>query len=310
MERSDDLIDVLTDLGVEVRSVHGDEVSARCPVHARTKGRESTRFSWYMNVDTGLWHCFTCGARGNLSMLISELTPDPGALWKMQSRIIASGLRRLDPDEARYDDDVREDVDWITFAQFRPLPSAICELRRLDPDMAQRYGVRWDPDAKAVVLPIVSPLGELKGWQLKKTGWVRNVPTGVHKGDTLFGIERAFATTVILVESPLDVVRFHSVSSDPDIDCLASFGANVSMEQCKLLSQFDRVVLALDHDLAGHAEMERLRKLEAICPRQGLFFWDYTGSVAKDLGEMDEDEILTGLDRVSRVHRRTPHLPS
>lgn len=263
-----------------------------------------------MNVDTGLWHCFTCGARGNLNQLIAELTPDPGVLWKMQSRIISSGLRRLTTDEAGYDGDVQEGVDWISYAKFAPLPIPLLILRRIEPEIAQRFGIRWNEELKAVVLPIVSPLGELKGWQLKKLGWVRNYPVGVHKGDTLFGIERAFSETTVLVESPLDVARFHSVYDSTDVSCVASFGANVSAEQCKLLSKFEMVILALDNDRAGHMEMERLRKLEAIRPRKGLFFWDYTGSASKDLGEMDEDEIITGLERVTHVHRRTTPIPS
>lgn len=299
--RSEDLVDVLSSLGVEIRSSHGDEVNARCPVHARFKGRESSRYTFYLNTDSGLWHCFTCGARGNLSMLISELSPDPAALWKVQSHIIASGLRRLDQDEAAYDPG--PSVDWITYGQFAPLPPRVVEYRQFDPEVADRYGIRWDTERKATVAPIVSPIGELRGWQAKKQGWVRNHPEGVKKATTLFGIERAFASTAILVEAPLDVPRFHSAYRGLDYSCVASFGANLSVDQCRLLSKFDCVVMALDNDQAGYTESARLRRLAAIQPRHGVRYWDYRGSSSKDIGEMLADEILNGLERTSKVQR-------
>jgi DNA primase len=299
-DRADDLVAVLENLGVEIHSSHGDEIQGRCPLHSRYKGRESTRFSWYMNVDTGLHHCFTCGAKGSLSWLISELVADPMDLWRVQSHIIRNGLRRLTAEEAEYNPGPV--VDWIRYAQFDRLPDMIVEARMFDAEVAHRYGIRWDRENRASIAPIVSPLGELWGWQAKKTGWVNNVPEGVHKGLTLFGIERAFGHTAVLVESPLDVPRFHTVYMGMDFNCVASFGANVSLRQAALLSKFDNVIIALDNDRAGHAETDRLRTKELIHPRNSVKYWVYRTS-HKDIGELPDDEILDGLTRASTVHR-------
>lgn len=300
MTAQHDLADVLNELGVEVYKIHGDEINGRCPVHHKVKGRESERFSWYINVDSGLWHCFTCGARGNLSQLLSELTADPGSLWKVQSHLIMTGLRRLNKEEAGYDQSVREDVDWSTYAKFAELPQSVLNFRQIDPDVAHRFGVRWDTEEKATITPIVSPLGELRGWQAKKTGWVRNRPEGVNKSTTLFGIERAFGDIGVLVESPLDVVRFHSVCDDMNMNCVSSFGANVSDEQVKLLSlRFRRLIVALDNDKAGEAESRRLSKLLSF--RDGVRWWNYAPDDPKDIGEMTDAQILRGLSNVSAV---------
>ena len=292
-----DLASVLRDLGIEVKRQSGDEINARCPVHHKVKGRESGGYTWYMNAESGLWLCYTCGARGNLPMLLAEMTDDPAALWKVQNIVITSGLRRLEPDEAVYDD--HDDIDWKTYSQFAPLPERILDLRNLDEDIARRYGVRWDKKQKAVIVPILSPLGELRGWQAKKSGWVRNLPEGVNKGTTLFGIERAHAPTVILVESPLDVVRFHSVYDGLDFSCVASFGANISKEQGRLLSKFQYVCLALDNDEAGRMETNRIARKELIKTR--LKFWKYLPKDPKDIGEMTDGQIITGLRRISSI---------
>ena len=300
MSHSDDLTEVLTNLGVEVHKVQNDEINGRCPLHHLTKGRESTRFSWYINIDTGLYYCFSCGARGNLPRLVSELTNDPAALWQIQSHLINAGIQRLTSDEQEYRRETVE-VDWLKYSKFSPLPDRIVKQRRLDPDIASRYGVRWDTELNAVVIPIVSPLGELWGWQLKKTGWVRNVPTGVHKGDTLFGIERAKGTTALVLESPLDVVRFHSIYAGDDISAVASFGANISSTQVNILAdRFRGLIMALDNDRAGAGETRRVAR---VLPsfRDGVSFWRYNTD-AKDLGEMTAGQIIHGLESITAVY--------
>jgi hypothetical protein len=300
MSHTDDLTEVLSGLGVEVHKVQNDEINGRCPVHHLTKGRESSRYSWYMNSDTGLWYCFSCGARGNLSHLISQITDDPSALWSIQTHLITSGLQRLTSEE-RVIHEVRQTVDWSVYARFQPLPESIRKQRRLSDEAVHRYGIRWDTENKAVVIPIVSPLGELWGWQLKKTGWVRNHPVGVHKGDTLFGIERAIAPVALLLESPLDVVRFHSVYEGREVSAVASFGANISSNQIRILTnRFDGLIVALDNDKTGRMETRRLSKsLPSL--RSGLKYWKYDEGI-KDVGDMSDFQILKGLKRITSVY--------
>ena len=299
-DRSNDLVYVLVDLGVEVNKIQSDEINGRCPVHHLTKGRESTRYSWYLNSESGLWYCFSCGARGNLPMLVSQLTHDPSALWNVQTHLINSGLQRL----TAVEEEVREDyepVNWSNYVKFDPMPDRLLNVRKLDPEMASRYGIRWDTEKKATVIPIVSPVGELWGWQLKKHGWVRNYPEGIHKGDTLFGIERAHAETGMLLESPLDVVRFHSVYAGSDISAVASFGANVSDRQVALLSdRFDGLIIAFDNDAAGRMETKRLRsRLSSF--RNGVKYWKYDTD-DKDLGDMSDYTIIHGLQHLTAVY--------
>ena len=301
MSRADDLVEVLEDLGVEVNKLTGDEVQCRCPVHHKFKGRESARYTFYLNTDSYLFHCFTCGARGSLYQLINELTDDPNQLWRIQSGMIQKGVSRLEPEEDVYEAPVN--LDWLKYAEFDRLPQSVINFRNVDPDVALRHGVRWDSDIKAVLTPIVSPLGELRGYQQKKTGWVNNFPQGVHKKDTLFGIERAVNPIGILLESPLDVVRFHSVYGGREFSAVSSFGANVSSDQARLLERtFDTVVLALDNDIAGYKETKRVSKY--ISPRKGLRYWIYDKDDPKDLGDMTDGQIMDGMRRISSVYRQ------
>lgn len=297
---STDLVGILTDLGVDIKRVYNDEINGRCPVHHKLKGRESSRYSWYLNSDTGLWTCFSCGARGNLSMLLSELTNDPATLWSAQSHLINAGIQRLTGNVEEVVE-THQTVDWQQYTRFDRYPDRLSKLRSLDTDVAARYGIRWDADKKATVIPIISPIGQLWGWQLKKHDWVRNYPEGVHKGDTLFGIERAHNPTGLLLESPLDVVRFHSVYGGDQFSAVASFGANVSSRQVQILcDRFDSLVIAMDNDAAGKLETRRISKsLPSL--RRGVRYWVYDDD-SKDLGDMRDDVIIRGLTNVSAVY--------
>jgi len=287
---STDIAYVLQTAGVEISRVGEKELTGKCPVHIRTVGREDRSPSWSINASTGLWICFSCGARGTLSALLRELSGDDSI--SAQQFLINAGMQRLS-DKEREAPDIPVLVDRDAFFGFERVSRTRCSKRNLDPDTVHRFGIRWNTAHKSWAIPIISPLGQLQGWQEKKTGWVRNYPVGVKKGLTLFGIERVRSSTVVLVESPLDVVRFAGVFDKPN--AVASFGATVSYEQCRLLTHIaNRIVVAMDNDEAGRRASEYLYK-SLDTPRRGLRWWNYSGTEAKDIGEMTDKEIERGL---------------
>lgn len=286
---STDLATVLQTAGVELTRITEREITGRCPVHIRIVGREDRSPSWSINASSGLWICFSCGARGTLSSLLRELSGDDSI--SAQQFLINAGMQRLTSTEAH--EDVPVIVDRDAFFQFERVSTRRCYGRNLDPDIVHRFGVRWNPKNKSWAIPIISPLGQLQGWQEKKPGWVRNFPVGVKKGQTLFGVERVRSTTVVLVESPLDVVRFAGVFDKPN--AVASFGATVSMEQMRLLTHIaNRIIVAMDNDEAGLAASKYIYKV-LDTPRRGIRWWNYNGCSAKDIGEMTDAEIEAGL---------------
>lgn len=286
---STDIAQVLQTAGVEVTRISDREISGRCPVHIRIVGREDRSPSWSMNASTGLWICFSCGARGTLSALLRELSGDDSI--SAQQFLINAGMQRLT--NGVQVEDLPPVVDRDTFFRFERVTNKRCLSRNLDPDLVHKFGVRWNPNNRSWAIPIISSMGQLQGWQEKKPGWVRNFPVGVKKGKTLFGIERVRSRTVVLVESPLDIVRFAGVFDKPN--AVASFGATVSNEQLRLLTYIaDRIVVAMDNDEAGHEANKFLYK-NMDTPRNGIRWWNYSGTSAKDIGEMTDDEIVSGL---------------
>jgi hypothetical protein len=108
-----------------------------------------------------LWICYSCGAKGTLSTLVSELTGEPDSIIAVHSFLIQSGLDRLTAEPVVA---YKPEVDWKVFSTF-PAPSdQFLWTRGLDRASAKKYGIRFDEKRQAWILPIVSSLGELLGW--------------------------------------------------------------------------------------------------------------------------------------------------
>ena len=290
-----DLTLVLETAGVELSRISEREITGKCPVHLRVVGKEDRSPSWSMNATSGLWICFSCGARGTLSSLLYELCGDTAA--SAQQFLINAGAERLYAPKKQ--EVAQPQLRTDAFFGFDRVSDKRCATKDLDPDLVYRYGVRWNPNNRSWAIPIISPMGQLMGWQEKKTDWVRNFPVGVEKAKTLFGAERFRNRTAILVESPLDVVRFAMVFSKPQ--AVASFGAQVSKEQMNLLTHMaDTVIIAMDNDVAGIESSKKLYKFMGR-PRKGLKWWNYQGTSAKDIGDMTNDEIELGLLNSSQM---------
>lgn len=290
-----DIADVLKSLGVDVIRVSENEISARCPVHVRTTGKADRSPSWSMNATNGLWLCYSCGAKGTLSHLVSELTGEPDSIIAVHEFLVQGGLTRmLNPivEEKKI-----VEVDWFTFSKFGIPSDELLASRNLDREAVRRYGIRWDTLTKSWIIPIVSPFGELMGWQTKSKDKVLNYPVGVSKSITLFGLDKADCDTCVLVESPLDVVRIHTAMGG----CcgVASFGAHISKTQVQLLAQHvNKLIVGLDNDSAG---ISASKKLQSNLPafRNPVRWLRYAHTNAKDIGDMTDSEVYEAVTQAS-----------
>jgi len=287
---------LLGDLGLHFIRVRGDEVWAECPAH------HDSGDSWSINTLSGLHSCFACGFRGDLPGLVSEIK---GCSLLAADRIIRShGIALMDlGDFEPYEPDsprktaTRSFVPSAEIARFsKEIPDEHLERRRIRSSSAEDWGLRWNSDEAAWILPIRNVGGELLGWQEKGPAQVRNRPPKVPKSRTLFGAERLRRVDLlVLVESPLDAVF---LEESFDLGAVASFGAVVSEDQMRLATDYGiEVVLALDNDRAGETNTARL--LAAWAPRHLLSVFNYPTD-AKDPGEMDLESIDWGI--LNRIH--------
>ena len=294
---------VLLTLGIYTTQ-RGDELIGLCPMHLERTGREDNNPSWSMNAETGVHHCFSCGYKGTLLTLVGEI------------KEFTTQWGRVDFDAAK--DWLRGNIE-VNFEylarqleearnSYVPIPAPVgmsearlaifdgavpdwaLSARDLTQDGCTFYGVKWNPSKNSWITPIRDPQsGKLMGWQEKSQTerFFRNRPTGVAKSKTLFGLDTFKGGTMIVVESPLDAVKLASLGVFGGV---STFGASISDDQIRLMKAADKLIIAMDNDLAGRkasADMlERTRKEGMEC-----WFLNYQGSEYKDIGDMPEDLV-------------------
>jgi hypothetical protein len=305
-------------LGIEILRTNNDEVIARCPVHMERTGSEDRHPSWSVNRISGLHNCYSCGFAGTFLDLVQELGPGMRFdVFAAQRWIRTFGvsqevnLRLGEKRERRAPSVFKEEyrqpmVPETRLAMFDHAPDWALAERMLKRESVDHYGIRWDATDEAWIIPVRQGDGTLAGWQRKWTKHRRfmNEPDDMVKSVCLFGWDRIVdGEPVVLVESPLDVVRMHSAGYH---NTVASFGAEVSVVQVEMiLARTNEIILALDNDEAGwlHAgevafgKLDGGRRVTAGYAKRfkTLLFFFYPPKAPKDVGGMEESLIEYGL---------------
>jgi hypothetical protein len=301
---------VLDVLGV-VYTEHNNEANSLCPVHERMVGKADNSPSWWINLDTGAHLCFSCGYKGNILHLICDLqefyedtpsgikydfTAARGWLSTITDVPIETIIERLKSLKQYVTAPPQMiPMNEARLAVFVDPPKKALEARGLDGPDAQFYGVKWQEDTQRWILPLREPHTDvLMGWQEKGSTdrYFRNRPLGLHKSKTLFGVSEQVEELVIVVESPLDVLR---IAAAYKRIAVAICGAAPSEDQIKLLQYSKRIIVALDNDQAGKKGCDTFLKA-ARKYGLNLAFFNYGSSSAKDPGDMNDEQILWGIE--------------
>jgi 5S rRNA maturation endonuclease (ribonuclease M5) len=227
---------------------------------------------------------------------MQDISYDEAKEWlHTGGELSASFERAVKPKEETF-----EDLVYISNASldaFTEPTSVVLRSRGLTPAAARLHDIRWDALRENWVIPIRDGLtSDLMGWQEKSFvgRYFSNHPQGMQKSKTLFGFDRYAGGDLILMESPLDVVRLESLGISGGV---ASFGTSVSDEQIKLLTKVNkgRIIVAMDNDDAGRYATEQVMKRLLELKHEAWFF-NYKGIDVKDIGGMYRQEVYTGLE--------------
>lgn len=283
-----DLAGILQNAGVRNLKDSSKEISGSCPMHAKRLGRTDRHASWSINKYTYLHNCFSCGYKGTLTGLLLDLTGS--APENIEAELARTSFLQKIADRVEQEPEEPLLTDWSLHNLLLDVPDQLLSRRHLRRHAIDEYEVRWDSNRKCWVLPIRTISGEIIGAQYRQRGSVLTLPKSVEKSKTLFGIFQMKKHDIVaLVESPLDAVRLYGLG----IPAVASLGAWVSVEQCRLLSRnFGRVVVALDNDIPGRQASETTLKLLRKLGSPAIPF-SYRGIAEKDVGDVESDSVIT-----------------
>ena len=281
----------------------GDELRSNCPMHKKRTGKVDDNPSWSINAVSGAHHCFSCGYKGNLITLVSEIKEldyEDAKSWIYSN---------LDVDLQALSRQLEEIKDsYIPPAQLIPMsearlavfsspPDWALEARGLTEEACKKYGVLWNTRSNEWILPIREPdSNKLLGWQEKGqiTRSFFNRPVGVPKSKTMFGLNAWQGGTMIVVESPLDAVKLESVGISGGV---AIYGASYSYQQIDLMRRAERLIFAIDNPAVDAAGKKSFNQFLVDSRKNGLEFlmFNYTDE-SKDIGDMSPDAIRLGVN--------------
>jgi DNA primase len=299
----EDMEATLNTLGIQVIGTRGVEVQAACPAHEERTGHADRNPSWYINSESGAHICFSCGFKGNIHSLISYMKGIPldQATEFASTRLNLTDrmLRLLNPVEAKEEEKVI--VTESMLSAFVDVPDEALKARGLTREAANTYRIRWDRHKNNWIIPVRHVYGHLLGWQEKgfTNRYFNNHPKGMKKGHSLFGYDQYSSGDMVVVESPLDVVRLASIGIPGGV---ATYGCSISIDQLSAIRGADRIIFAMDNDEAGRSAsrdlFQRCRELKTEA-----WFFNYGNIDVKDVGAMSRPEVISGLNTAKHMLR-------
>jgi DNA primase len=294
-----DVEKILLNLDLPLHAQRGVEVNGLCPMHKKRTGKEDHSPSWWINTESGAHICFSCGYKGNIYTLISDIKGisyfDAQDYIGENAEVPLDALMRRIKDLPQYvQPEETIPMSEARLAVYVDPPDIELKKRFLTRESVKIHGVLWDEKNDAWILPIRDPdNGTLLGWQEKgaRGRFFRNQPAGVKKSKTVFGVQiMSSKHDLIIVESPLDAVRLTGLGKS----AISTFGAIMSEEQAKIMRRAPKIIAAFDNDKAGHTANEQMRVL-ARKYGMDLYYFNYKDIDVKDVGDMTEEEIERGI---------------
>jgi DNA primase len=298
---------VLQDYGVleKLRRSGREQYRGGCPIH-RGEGRDA----FHAHLGKNVFHCFACGAGGNVLDLVAELEQCSAreAALRLQRRYGAGGWapapRQPQPGEGKLVTEKREGNPPLRFS----LPGLAADHpyvsdRGLSRETASRFAIGYHAGPGIMTGRLAIPIHDEHGRLVAYCG--RSVaaelpryrfPAGFRKSAALFNYHRAAAGShrgVVVVEGFFDCMRVHQAGF---ISVVALMGSALSQQQADLLaSRFAEITLMLDGDSAGQTgACDATARLTQRCSVRQVIL-----SPGRQPDRMSDEEIRRALKDVS-----------
>lgn len=251
-------------LAVTLRS--GSEYMVRCMYH------DDSTSSLQFNVESGLWICFTCGAKGNINTLLKDM----GLRVAEESQDTADILKKLDllrkgtqtalalpvlPESylARYS---FPSVYWGPCPSTRRPPGCTghvgCKQHRwFTQQTIEAFDLGFDPLNGCAIIPVRNVHGGLIGVIKRyldddapvRYKYIKGFKRSLHLFGSWLVEKDSSATTVVITEGALDAAMVWQAG----FPAVAEYGSTISRPQIRLLRRIgvQHVILLYDNDKAG-----------------------------------------------------------
>lgn len=231
-----------------------NEYMTACPF---CQGNSSLQF----NIDTGLWLCFKCDAKGSAKSLVRRL----GGTYADPAVSVDTIREKMDRmrTRAKKKDQSLPILDDSVLSRYNFSDGYWSEHRGLSDETIAEWELGYDPIMDRNVIPFRSVDGDLLGviQRIKGKDVVPRYiyPKHFDRKESFFGSWKLHGTAkCAIVEGSTDVIAL-SQASRP---ALGQYGSSISSKQARLLYRLGirEAVLFYDCDEAGRKALERSRE--------------------------------------------------
>lgn len=272
-----------------------DDIMTQCPFHSNGQEHKPS-FGIGHNLNSpsyGLYHCFTCGARGTIIQLTNKLFGNldeyDTTFVQQVSDIAYTEYRKPITLELRDFREHKPAVPEIQLRSYRDVHSDYLTNRHIDPLIQQLFDCGYDPVEEAVTFPVKDMEGKVCFVASRKIKYKQyRYPAGVEK--PIYGLYELFSIfpdteKLIIVESIINALTLWSWG----IPAVALLGTGSQSQVDFLNSTFIKhYILCLDGDDAGKRGTKKLStKLTGFVQTIPMFD-------GKDVNDLDET-VFRGL---------------
>ena len=280
------------DEGIEV----SNNIVTQCP-WPENHASGDAHPSFAISLQSGAWLCYAgCNHGGivHLVQLLKELDEAAARRWLLQvGGTVNFGIPSWEKTVPVAT--VKDYSPEVAQADYALMDSTTTSSYFLDRGFTTRtikeWGIRYDRNLKAIVVPIHDFRGQLVG-TIRRMVPPISTPTkylynkGFQRSRHLFGAFRHSRTgPTVVTEGPLDALWLHQLGYTTAVALMGSFCSNIQVDLLLRLSS--SIIIALDGDDAGQQAVEKL--LSQI--KGKLVATPVQLPTGKDVQDLDESEL-------------------
>lgn len=262
---------LIEELSLKRVKIRGNEIHASCPFSERHLFGKDSHPSFSINIDKGVYNCFSCGIKGTLENLVSRIKgiSESDAVDWLESNSFSKFQREL------RDKKIHEIPEIIP-------DGLLFYFDKVDNDYAEVYSGEVD-NIDCFIYPVRNIDGNLVGAMARsKKDKFHKIMWNMKKKLYLYGEDKVDKEKqLVIVEGPGDVIALRKSGLT---NVVALMGITVSNEQAeKLLYLSSEFVIWLDRDRAGAKGMKGLfKKLENRAYVLYVYPWKQVPKDCKD----------------------------
>lgn len=301
-----DVYEYLTELGLHKIRLVGNNVMANCPFH------DESSPSFGVNVDTGVYNCFGCGAKGTFSKLVKELDNFDTVFDADEYLISRYGKFAVSANESfelDFGNELPDEDYWIE-------NSVLDELKFRHPYLAGRnitekwqrlFEIGYDRQKGAVAFPYRDPRGRLLTVKKRKVStksfWYEPAMPKRIKARTLYGLDKVLKwglKVVAITEAEIDCI---SVWQAEQVGAIGIGGNQFTDAQADVLIRTlptdAELVVFTDNDAGGILAQGLIADKLAGHFKMSKVNWDLVSQLreVKDANDLTTDEVRLLLDQ-------------